>query len=486
MNHATHPKPLTGEAPDRDDRRAAVRLAILRGPVLPILLRLAFPTIAVLVAQTLVGIAETYYVSLLGTEALVGASVVFPVWMLMTMMSAGGLGGGVASAVARAIGSGRIADADDLVLHAITLGTFMGLLFMAGIWLLGPSLFESLGARDGALIQAVSYSRWLSLSAVPIWVVNLCSAALRGAGNVKAPALVSLLGVVTLIPLSPLLIFGLGSFGGLRIAGAGLAVTLYYSAASLMIASYLRTSRAGLTLTLRRLRWPLFRDVLGVGIISSLAVIQINLVVILVTGIVGRFGEAALGGYGISARLDYLFVPILFGLGSAVLTMIGTCIGAGDVARAKRIAWIGTMIGAFFTGCVGLIVAVHPTLWLGIFSHDAAVLQAGATYLRVAALSYPAMAAAFVLSFVSQGSGRPGWTTFAGTVRLVIAAGIGWLAVAHGDADLTALSMIVAASQVGAAAICIWAVHRGLIWPRLASIVGSEPDAVRLPQSTGA
>ncbi|WP_340266101.1 MATE family efflux transporter [Sphingobium mellinum] len=191
-----------------DDRKAAIRHAILDGPVLRILLRLALPTIAVLVAQTLVGIIETYYVSRLGTDALVGVSVVFPVWMLMTMMSAGGIGGGVASAVARAIGADRHVDADDHVLHATMLGIVMGLLFMAAIWLWGPWLFEGLGARGGALAQAITYSRWLSLSAVPIWVVNLCSAALRGAGNVKTPALVSLMGVVILVPLSPLLIFG--------------------------------------------------------------------------------------------------------------------------------------------------------------------------------------------------------------------------------------------------------------------------------------
>lgn len=466
MSATTQERRKVEQAPAGNDRKTATRLAILEGPVLRVLLRLALPTIAVLVAQTLVGIVETFYVSRLGTHALVGVSVVFPVWMLMTMMSAGGLGGGVASAVARSIGGDRHDDADDHVLHAIVLGIVMGLLFMAGIWLLGPRLFEGLGARGGALAQAVTYSRWLSLSAVPIWIVNLCSAALRGAGNVKAPALISLLGVVTLIPLSPLLIFGAGPLVGLGIAGAGLAVTIYYSAASFILLRYLCTGRAGLTLNVVPLRRTLFRDVLGVGLISSVAVIQINLAVIIVTGIVGRFGEAAIGGYGIGARLDYLFIPVLFGLGSAMLTMIGTCIGAGRIARAKRIAAIGTILGACFTGCVGLIVTAHPMLWLSVFSDDRSVLQHGSIYLRVAGLSYPAMAAAFILSFVSQGSGRPGWTTFAGTMRLTIAAGIGWLAVAQFGADLRILSVIVALSQIAAAAICLWAAYRGHIWPQ--------------------
>src|SRR6059036_1896226 len=85
-------------------RRVPVRQAMLEGPIAP--------TVAVLVAQTLVGVAETFYVSFLGTEALAGVALVFPVLMLMQMMSNGGVGGGVASAIARAIGAGRRADAD--------------------------------------------------------------------------------------------------------------------------------------------------------------------------------------------------------------------------------------------------------------------------------------------------------------------------------------------------------------------------------------
>jgi Na+-driven multidrug efflux pump len=71
----------------------------------------------VLALQTLVGVAETYFLSFLGTSAIAGVALVFPLFMLMTMMSNGGIGGGVSSAVARALGAGRSADARALVLH---------------------------------------------------------------------------------------------------------------------------------------------------------------------------------------------------------------------------------------------------------------------------------------------------------------------------------------------------------------------------------
>jgi Na+-driven multidrug efflux pump len=78
---------------------------MLEGPIVPALLKLAAPTLIVLVVQTLVSVAETYFVGFLGTDALAGVALVFPVLMLMTMMSNGGIGGGVASAIARAIGA---------------------------------------------------------------------------------------------------------------------------------------------------------------------------------------------------------------------------------------------------------------------------------------------------------------------------------------------------------------------------------------------
>src|SRR6478672_13308768 len=111
--------------------RLPIRQAMLEGPILPTMLRFALPTLVVLVAQTLVGVVETFYVSFLGTEALAGVALVFPVLMLVQMMSNGGIGGGVASAVARAVGANRRADADALIWHAIVLACAFGLTFMA-------------------------------------------------------------------------------------------------------------------------------------------------------------------------------------------------------------------------------------------------------------------------------------------------------------------------------------------------------------------
>src|SRR5579864_4492314 len=94
--------------------RGAGFAAALSGPIVPTMLRLGLPTLLVLVIQTFVGVAETYFVSYLGTDALAGVTLVFPVLMLVQMMANGGIGGGVSSAVSRALGAGRPSDANAL------------------------------------------------------------------------------------------------------------------------------------------------------------------------------------------------------------------------------------------------------------------------------------------------------------------------------------------------------------------------------------
>jgi Na+-driven multidrug efflux pump len=145
--------------------------------------------------------------------------------------------------------------------------------------------------------------------------------------------------------------------------------------------------------------------------------------------------------------------------------MVGTCIGAGDIRRAKRIALAGTLIGAGFSEAVGLVVGVFPAVWVGLFSRETAVLAAGGAYLHAVAPFYAAVGTTFILSFVSQGAGRPFWPFLAGTVRLLIAAGVGLIAVDYWGADLFGLSIIVACASIASAMVCLLAARLGLIWP---------------------
>ncbi|MBB2908708.1 putative MATE family efflux protein [Rhizobium sp. RAS22] len=421
---------------------------ILHGPITPTLFRLALPTVVVLVVQTFVGVAETYFVSFLGTEALAGVTLVFPVLMLMQMMSNGGIGGGVSSAVARALGANRHADADGLVWHSIVLATVFGAIFSVAAILFGPLLYRSMGGTGETLRAALIYSGIVFAGSIPIWITALLSAALRGAGNVNVPALVIISGAFLLLVLSPPLIFGWGPFPELGVAGGGAAVFIYYLISALVLALYLRSSRSPLKLKIVPLQGRLFRDILGVGLPSAVGTIQVNLTVTFVTAAVGHFGADAIAGFGIASRLDYLQIPTIFGLGTAIVTMVGVNIGAGQIERARRVAWVGGAIAFGITQTIGILATLFPMLWMKLFTADPDVQQLGSQYLQTVAPAYGAVGLGLALYFAGQGLKRVLLPVLAGTVRMILAAFVGWASVIWFQASLNSLFQIVAAAAI--------------------------------------
>src|SRR6516162_2182491 len=154
----TRARGMLSHAKETGWRQADLRSAILNGPILPTMLKVGLPTIVVLVVQTFVGVAETYFVSFLGTDVLAGVALVFPILMLMQMMSNGGIGGGVSSAIARALGANRREDADALVWHAVVIAGAFGIAFTTAAIFGGPTLYRAMGGTGPALTAALTYS----------------------------------------------------------------------------------------------------------------------------------------------------------------------------------------------------------------------------------------------------------------------------------------------------------------------------------------
>src|SRR5689334_7695186 len=146
---------------DEDERplplpEAPVRNALVEAPILPTLLRLAWPNVIALSAGTCVVIAETSYIGRLGVEALAAMALVFPFTILTMTMSGGAMGGGVASAIARALGAGDSERASALAVHALLIGVAFGASFMLLMLIFGPNLLELLGGRGKVLNEAIA------------------------------------------------------------------------------------------------------------------------------------------------------------------------------------------------------------------------------------------------------------------------------------------------------------------------------------------
>ena len=171
-----------------------------------------------------------WFVAKLGSDSLAGMALVLPMLVLMQSMSQGSVGGGISSAIARALGSGRRDKADDFVIHALVVNVGIGVLFSIAMLIGGPWLYRALGGTGAALTAAVTYSTIIfGAVVVPLWLFNALGSIIRGTGNMFVPGVVFCGGALLLIPLSPALIFGWGPFPRLGIAGGGVALLIYYA-----------------------------------------------------------------------------------------------------------------------------------------------------------------------------------------------------------------------------------------------------------------
>jgi len=450
-------------APEPDDALPASNAGtinhLLHGPLLPTLIRLALPTVAVLLMTTVLSIAETYFVSSLGIDAIAAASLVVPIMMLMTMVSNGGIGGGVSSSIARARGAGRHEEAESLVWHSLIIAIGAGALFMLTLLIVGRAVYSTMGGSGESLELAIVYSNILFAGAIPFWTLMLLQSALRGAGNVKVPAAIMLGGVLAGLILSPALITGWLGLPRLGVAGAGVAQVICNVGALAVVVSYMRSPRSNLRLRRFPLRRDHFSAILGIGLISTINAVMSTLSITAITTATGVFGIAAIAGYGIASRLDMLLIPIMFGFGTAAITLVGTNIGAGNVARARRAALLNAFFVAGLLEVLGLLVAFMPNLWLGLFTNDPDVLAVGGHYLRVVAPMYGFIAITAELYFAGQGARRVGWPLTAGALRFACAV-IAAVWVIMGQASLETAFLVVSVGVVASGLISLFGFWR--------------------------
>jgi putative MATE family efflux protein len=423
---------------------------MLHAPLLPTLMRLATPNVMGLFAMTIVIGYDGYILGRLGPDALAGIALVLPLAMLMGQMSAGGIGGATTAAVARALGAGRAEDASRLAQQALFIALLLAVLFMVATLGFGRGIFAGMGGRGAALDAALAYSNVLFSGAVVIWFTNVLAAVVRGAGNMLLPS-VLLLGTALLhLVLCPLLVFGWGPLPGLGMAGAAVSTLLVNGASALVMVAHLmrRDGAVQLQRSPWRLHGPLLRDILRVGLPASMSPVISNASIAVATAFVGSFGTAALAGYGVAARLEYILVPIAFGFGTALTAMVATNMGAGQSARAVRAAWVGGAVVAAITGGMGLVTAIAPALWLNLFTADLEVLGFGARYLNIVGGCYAFFGLGLALFFASQGAGRMFWPLAGSMARLLVLLVGGWLCVHVFQTSATGLFAVIAFSLV--------------------------------------
>lgn len=439
-----------GEKPSLPRIKNPVKNPLLDGPILRTLLWLAAPNVVALTAGTCVAIAETSYIGRLGVEPLAAMALVFPFVILMMTMSGGAMGGGVASSIARALGAEDTERAAALAVHALIIGTCFGLVFMTSMLVLGPRLFAMLGGQGRVLSEAIGYSQIFFGGAVIPWVMNTLAALLRGTGNMRLPSAVILNSALFQIILGGVLGLGLGPIPQFGMRGVAAGTLIAFLLGASIMAWYLLSGRSRVKLRFKGFRFQraMFNDILQVGAISCFSPLQVVLTVTIFTHLLATLGTEVLAGYGIGARLEFMLTSLAFAVGIASVPMIGMAVGAGRVARARRIAWTAGGVSFAAVGCVGGFFAVFPDIWVNMFTDNAAVRAASRQYLSTAAPLFAFIGLSISLYFSSQGAAKVLGPVLAQTARLVFIIAGGWWLSSRGATSaeffwLAAASMIL-------------------------------------------
>jgi Na+-driven multidrug efflux pump len=422
---------------------------LLAKPIAPTILRLALPNSTVMIVQILIGLLEVYFVSRTGVDGLAGVSPVFPLVSLVVAVAQGALGGGIVTTVARVLGAGRFGEASDYAWYAVVLGVPLGLVTTAVMVALGPALYAHMGVSGNALEVAVSYSFIIFAGAVVIWLFNLLMAVVRGTGNLQVPVIVVCGGGLLLVPLSQALIFGAFGFQGLGPSGGAVAMLVYYALGTLAYAVYLWGGFGALKPSFRlpKLSMAPALAVLRVGGMSAVVSSTTNLTLAIVTAYVATGGVEALAGYGAGSRLEFLLVPLAYGVGGPVGIVISANLGAGQVERAVKASWIGVLMAFALTEMIGVAAAAFPEAWIGLFSQDPSVLQVGAEYLHRVGPFFGFFGLGYALYCIGQATRRMEASVLAALLRAAIAV-LGGLVVVWLKADVVWNFVAVALGMV--------------------------------------
>lgn len=420
------------------DKAAAARALrtknLLEGPIAPTLLGLATANLPLMIGQAGAGVIEGWYIGQLGVGALASVALVYPILIMMQMCAAGAMGGAVNSAVARALGAGAPDRAANLVVHACLIALAGAVLFMIPMLIFGEAVVNFFGATDHIRADAIAYASIVFLGAPTVWLANTFASVVRGSGAMGLSAAAIFGAFAIQIGLGAGLTLGLGPFSALGIKGAAYGHLIGFATAAAFLGFYVATGRAGLRINVAatRLSAARFHDILRVGLFALISPLVNVATVMLITAVVARYGKEALAGYGLGARLEFLMVPIVFGIGTSLTAMVGANAGAGQWKRARQTALTGGLIAGGITGCIGLAVAIQPALWLDFFVTDPKAREAGALYLQHAGPLYFFLGLGLATYFASLGAGRMKWPTISLILRLAVVASGGALASRYG------------------------------------------------------
>ncbi len=415
---------------------------------------------SVMVTAALSNILYTYYVSRLGPEALAAVSLTFPITLIGITAVGGGLGAGTSSAIARAFGREDAPLANLLAGEGFKLSIACGIAFGLLVYVSAPSVFALMGGRGPVLDQAVAFARVLFGGASISFLAATLDSIMRATGDSRTPAAWATASLALQVLLTPIFMFSF-EWGLVGAAWATLAAQL------LTVVPRFKLLRNGWGPTRLRLRFApsqvsTTQEILRVAGPSALSTFSTHLGLLLLTGIVARFGNNHLAGYGLGTRLDFVVISLAYGFAVAVLTLVGMACGAQRLVLARRYILISALWTSASLGLLGTLLTVRPQLWLARFATDPEVLRVGAGYLHWVAPSYPFVGLSMICAFAFQGIGKASLPMLCTLFRVAAVVTASAVAVRVLQLPEWTIFACVAAGNVLSALVLAWLLRRQL------------------------
>jgi len=351
-------------------------------------MQLAGPMVFGIIAVISVSLIDTFYVGQLGTQPLTALSFTFPVTLTVSSLAIG-LGAGASSVVSRAVGAGERGDARRLATDSLALALVLVIsVAIIGYFAIDP-LFALLGASGEVLDLIGRYMRIWFL-AIPLLVVPIvANSIVRAVGDTFWPSIVMISSALTNIAITPVFIFGLGPVPAFGIEGAAIGTLL----------AWLVTVFGAFALVAYREKMLVFdmpaipdlarswKRVLAVGLPASFGNAVNPIGIAVVTSIIAGFGGVVVAGFGVATRIESLAVIPMLALSSAIGPFAGQNWGAGKCDRVAEALKFCYVICALWSGVLAAFFWFAAEPIVSVFSQEAEVIGAAATYLAIVPLS---------------------------------------------------------------------------------------------------
>lgn len=385
---------------------------------------LAIPIMVGMSIQNLYSVVDIFFIGRLGGDAIAAVAFNMPLFFLMMGLSFG-LGAGVTSAIARYIGANDKVRADNTAEHAVMMALVISVTLMSLGLVYGPDLLRILGAPTHILPQSWSYLKVMCLGAPFMIFAMFFRSILAGEGDMKLPMLVAGLGTVMNIILDPIFIFGLGPIPRMEVQGAAIATALsmmlvfivYVYLLFIKEHAYVRFRMKDFSPSL-----VILKEIIRVGLPASMSMFIMSIGQLVFNKILVNYSSDVVAAYQVGNRIEmFMFLPI-FGIATALTTMVGMFYGASEFQKLKEIIRYGVSRSFLLTSMLSAVLYLMTPSLVSIFSDEQFILNIATVFLRYMCFIFPLVSIGICTGRIMQGFGKGLPMLVITTVRVLIVA----------------------------------------------------------------